>query len=60
MDHDRAAEIRDAALSLGMSRVYKDDHEMLGHGMVMYDAQCAWCREAQGEAHTWPPAGWVR
>lgn len=48
------------ALSLGLSRVYKDDHEMLGHGMVMYDALYAWCREAQGEAHTWPPAGWAQ
>jgi hypothetical protein len=48
------------ALSLGLSRVYKDDHEMLGHGMVMYDALYAWCREAQGEAHGWPPAGWVQ
>ncbi|MCC6469986.1 MAG: chromate resistance protein [Alphaproteobacteria bacterium] len=43
------------ALSLGLSRVYADDHEMVGHGMVMYDALYAWCREAQGEAHGWPP-----
>lgn len=48
------------ALSLGLSRVYKDDHEMLGHGMVMYDALYAWCREAQGETHGWPPAGWAQ
>lgn len=48
------------ALSLGLSRVYNHDHEMLGHGMVMYDALYAWCREAQGETHGWPPAGWVQ
>ena len=46
------------ALSLGLSRVYTDDHEMLGHGMVMYDALYAWCREAQGETHGWPPKDW--
>ncbi len=46
------------ALSLGLSRVYTDDHTMLGHGMVMYDALYAWCREAQGEKHGWPPADW--
>jgi hypothetical protein len=44
------------AISLGLSRVFADDHEMLRHGLVMYDALYAWCREAQGEAHNWPPA----
>ncbi len=44
------------AISLGLSRVFADDHEMLRHGMVMYDALYAWCREGQGEAHSWPPA----
>jgi hypothetical protein len=43
------------ALSLGLSRVYADDHEMLRHGMVMYDALYAWCRECQKETHGWPP-----
>jgi hypothetical protein len=46
------------ALSLGLSRVYTNDHEMLAHGLVMYDALYAWCREAQGETHGWPPADW--
>ena len=27
-----------AAISLGLSRNFHDDHEMLKHGMVMYDA----------------------
>lgn len=44
------------ALSLGLSRNHQDDHTMLGHGMVMYDALYAWCRECQGETHQWPPA----
>jgi hypothetical protein len=43
------------ALSLGLSKVYADDHEMLRHGLVMYDALYAWCRHAQGETHQWPP-----
>jgi hypothetical protein len=44
------------ALSLGLSRMFSDDHEMLRHGMVMYDALYAWCRDGQGETHNWPPA----
>jgi hypothetical protein len=36
------------AISLGLSRNFADDHEMLSHGMVMYDALYAWCRELPG------------
>ena len=43
------------AISLGLSHVYQDDHEMLKHGMVMYDALYAWCRHLVGETHNWPP-----
>jgi hypothetical protein len=43
------------AISLGLSAVFADDHEMLRHGMVIYDALYAWCRSCQGEAHAWPP-----
>jgi hypothetical protein len=32
------------ALSLGLSYNFGDDHEMLKHGMVMYDALYAWCK----------------
>jgi hypothetical protein len=32
------------AISLGLSLNFTDDHEMLRHGMVMYDALYAWCR----------------
>jgi len=35
------------ALSLGLSLNYADDHEMLGHGMVMYDALYVWCKSCQ-------------
>jgi rhodanese-related sulfurtransferase len=44
-----------AAISLGLSRNYQDDHEMLKHGMVMYDALYRWCREGKEEVHTWNP-----
>jgi len=45
-----------AAVSLGLSRLYADDHEMLEHGMVVYDALYAWCKEGKNEIHTWNPA----
>jgi rhodanese-related sulfurtransferase len=46
-----------AAISLGLSRNFADDHEMLKHGMVIYDALYAWCKEGKQEVHTWnPPA----
>jgi hypothetical protein len=44
------------AISLGLSHLYHDDHEMLKHGVVIYDALYAWCRHARGETHTWNPA----
>jgi rhodanese-related sulfurtransferase len=43
------------ALSLGLSANFADDHAMLEHGMVMYDALYAWCRDCQGETHNWTP-----
>ena len=39
------------AVSLGLSQNFADDHEMLRHGMVMYDALYAWVQQAQGERH---------
>jgi hypothetical protein len=43
------------AISLGLSRLFSDDHEMIDHGFVVYDALYAWCREAADETHTWNP-----
>jgi hypothetical protein len=43
------------ALSLGLSALFKDDHEMLRHGMVVYNALHAWLKEARDETHGWPP-----
>ena len=48
------------AISLGLVRVFADDHALLRHGFVVYDALYAWCREGQAEEHRWPPnmAAW--
>jgi rhodanese-related sulfurtransferase len=46
------------AISLGLSRLFSDDHEMLEHGMLVYDALYAWCRQGQDEVHTWNPAAY--
>lgn len=43
------------AISLGLSRLFKDDHEQLRHGFVIYDALYTWLREARSERHTWNP-----
>ena len=47
------------AVSLGLSAVLTDDHAMLRHGLVMYDALYAWCAKLQDETHGWPPAGYA-
>ena len=39
------------AVSLGLSVNYPDDHAMLEHGMVVYDALYAWIRAARAEIH---------
>ena len=46
------------AVSLGLSRNYRDDHEMLEHGMVIYDALYTWCKEGKDEVHTWNPSAY--
>ena len=32
------------AISVGLSRNFPDDHDMLRHGLVVYDALYAWCQ----------------
>ena len=44
------------AVSLGLSAMIADDHRMLRHGLVIYDALYVWCRSLQDETHNWPPA----
>jgi hypothetical protein len=40
------------AISYGLSANFPDDHEMLKHGMVMYDALYTWCRQQLAKAKT--------
>lgn len=41
------------ALSLGLSRMFDDDHEQLEAGMLIYDALYRWSRDATDETHGW-------
>jgi rhodanese-related sulfurtransferase len=41
------------AASLGLSRMFSDDHEQLEAGMTLYDALYRWCRDAVDETHDW-------
>ncbi|MGB3246909.1 MAG: sulfurtransferase/chromate resistance protein [Sulfitobacter sp.] len=42
------------AISVGLSRQYKDDLEQLEAGMALYDALYRWARDGQQEGHDWP------
>jgi hypothetical protein len=41
------------AISAGLSYNFKNDHEMLTQGMVIYDALYSWAKYVQSEKHTW-------
>ena len=43
------------AISLGLSHNFRDDHEQLRQGFVIYDALYTWSRHARQETHTWNP-----
>lgn len=42
------------AASLGLSRIYRDDHQQIEAGMLLYDAFYRWARDAADESHDWP------
>lgn len=42
------------AVSLGYSRMYRDDLEQLSAAMTVYDGLYRWCRDATEESHNWP------
>jgi hypothetical protein len=44
------------AVSMGLRDVTPDDHEVLKHGFVIYDALYAWASRRKAETHSWPPA----
>ena len=53
--HDLAPEAAGLlALSVGLSRQYRDDLAQLEAGMALYDALFRWARDGQGEGHDWP------
>lgn len=43
------------AVSLGLGKMFSDDMKLLEHGMTVYDALYAWCRDGRGETHNWNP-----
>jgi hypothetical protein len=43
------------AISIGLSWRFQNDHEMLQHGFVIYDALYAWCKHVRHEQHNWKP-----
>lgn len=43
------------AITLGLSANLQNDHEMLKHGIVIYDALYTWCKSLSGETHGWYP-----
>ena len=42
------------AVSLGFSRMYRDDLAQLDAAMAIYDGFYRWCRDAGDETHNWP------
>ncbi len=42
------------ALSVGLSRMYRDDLAQLAAGMPLYDALYRWARDGFDEGHDWP------
>jgi rhodanese-related sulfurtransferase len=44
------------AISLGLSRMFRNDLEQLEAGMLLYDSLYRWARDAVDEGHDWPAA----
>ncbi len=42
------------AISVGLSRQFKDDHQQLEAGLHLYDALYRWARDGFDESHDWP------
>ena len=56
--HDLAPESAGLlAASLGLSRMFRDDHQQVEAGMQLYDAFYRWTRDANEETHDWPQPG---
>lgn len=56
--HDLAPEAAGLlAVSLGLSRMHRDDLTQLDAGCTIYDAFYRWARDATDEGHDWPATG---
>ena len=42
------------AVSVGLSRQYRDDQAQLDAGLSLYDALYRWARDGVDEGHDWP------
>ena len=42
------------AISVGLSRQYRDDLDQFQAGMALYDALYRWARDGHEEGHDWP------
>lgn len=42
------------ALSVGLSRQFRDDLEQMRAGVALYDALYRWARDGHEEGHDWP------
>ncbi len=42
------------AVSVGLSRMFREDTAQLDAGMLLYDALYRWARDGQNEGHDWP------
>ncbi|MFD0917416.1 chromate resistance protein ChrB domain-containing protein [Pseudahrensia aquimaris] len=59
--HERAPQAAGLlAMSVGLSRQFRDDLEQLEAAMIIYDALYRWARDGQDEEHDWPPAAKAR
>lgn len=53
--HDLAPEAAGLlAISVGLSRLHRDDLAQLDAGLALYDALYRWARDAHDEVHGWP------
>ncbi|MBT0956611.1 chromate resistance protein [Alphaproteobacteria bacterium KMM 3653] len=53
--HDLAPEAAGLlALSVGLSRAFRDDNAQLEAALPLYDALYRWARDGRGEGHDWP------
>ena len=43
------------AISLGLSRLYRNDEELLPRGFLLYDGLYEWLQHAKSERHSWNP-----